>query len=432
MAKRRKRSAVDRALFHMRPGRVVARFISSGRHQTFGAIAKSPFKPKTVHTAKSGRRAYQQRVARERKAQAKAAVAERKQAAANQRAARAELRAQQPRPARTRQQPAAVNPRTGRALTWRDAEKGMCDAQREARRIEDELAGRIKPLPKPRKPRAPKPEPAPLQRAVADVQKQQPRKTTRPTSKKKPAAKPKPRAAKKLAPPPDPTKAPGKTINGIVMAAACACQGTGRIAVIRDGLVAGSTSCPVHGRAGKARGQRKRTTKGAMRDSGLPGLAAWLRKRRTRKRGNSDRRQFEAWKRANSQGRLTGPTLPCEWCEAGHGISERRETMRLREELKAKLADEALAAGKNAPSKRKLIKLARRAYPHELCSHCKGLGVVSTSVTLTPDGRQPVGEWRATAGLREGHRPTGREQATGKRMSKNARRVERKRILPRT
>lgn len=433
MAQRRKRSAVDRALFHMRPGRVAARFISGGRHQTFGSIAKSPFKSKTVHTPKSGRRAYQQAMARERKVRAAEAAKQRKQAAVEQKAARAQQRAQQPRaPRQQRQQaPVMLSPLTGKPITYREALASSRRAEREADRI---LTGKPARAPRAPKPTAPK---TPLQVAIEEVQKKQ--------GAKKPAAKPKPakkkaakprRRVQPLAPvfagsPAPKVQRPGRTVSGVVMAATCSCQGTGRVIVnSADGSPNGSVSCPTHGRSGKARGQKRWTMRAAIRDSGLPGLSGRLQRKHTARRGNSDQRQAKAADITRRETRLAGPTLPCEWCQGGISIPDRKMIERLRADyISNTLA--AVPEGEKPPSKRKLEKSARLAWPHILCSHCKGLGRVETNATLLPDGQQPVAEWRATAGLKKGHRPTGREQATGKKGTKNARRVERNQKLPR-
>jgi len=434
MARRRRRSALDRALHHMKPNRVAARFFSGGRHQTFASIAKSPFKEKTVHTPKSGRRAYQQHVARERKARAAEVAKQRKQAAADQKAARAQQRAQQPRQARQRQAPIAVNPRTGKPITWRQAEVGMRQAQREVDRIEAELAGTVKPK-RTRAPKAPATPRTPLHAAIDEVKKKQPRK--RPTTTPKPAKKPTRKATRRKVHPLTPVLAgtpaprlqrPRRTLAGVAMAVTCQCQGTGRIIAYKDGAPHGSTSCPIHGRGGKARGSKKWTMRGAIRESGLPGLSGRLQRKRTARRGNSDQRQAKAADITRRETRLAGPTLPCEWCQGGITIPDRKLT----EQQRADYISSVLAAvpeGEKPPSKRKLEKLARLAYPHMLCSHCKGLGRVETTATLLPDGRQPVAEWRVGAGLKKGHRLTGRERATGKKKTENARRVDQRRLL---
>jgi hypothetical protein len=416
----------------MRPDKVAARFFSGGRYQSFGAIAKAPFKAKTVGTPKTMRKQHQQWT----KQRSKQRAADRKAAAA---AKRTQVRAAQKTAATAaRGQRAAraaagrpINPRTGKPITWREAQAGIRQAERELKRIEDGLAGKKPATRRPRAKAAPRPQ-TPLSRAIADVQK-----TKKPVApKKKPAAKKTARksTSRRVIPIPPilagaaplPLARPGRNLRGVVMAATCECQGTGRIPVYGPGPerpLSGTTSCPEHGRAGSGRGAKRLTTKRAIRDSGLLGLGAWLQGRRTKKRGNSDARQSKAWHRAHSEHRLAGPRLECEWCEGG--IKERRLTKHLRAEHIA-AAIEAAEEGK-VPSKRKLEAAARRAYPYELCSRCKGLGVVPTSVELLQDGTQPVAEWRAGAGLRKQHRLTPRERATGKRDPRVAKRRTRRR-----
>jgi hypothetical protein len=486
---RRKRSTLDRMAFHMKPNRVLARYLSGGRHQTFKSIAKSPFKERTVHTAKSGRHAYQQQMARERKARAATAARQRKQAVADQRGARAQMRQQQPKPPRTSRQPIAVDPRTGKPITWAQAQKAARDANARADRL---AAGHDGDAPA-RRPRRPKPEPAtPLARAIAEVQKNK-KKPAKPAPKKQPRKKPtsakrataKRRPAKKgkgvaatvadLIPgqailaatmpgrdtpgagpkPVNPRTRASRTarrgIYGEVLKRTCECGGTGRIPIYNNqGDPAGSTSCPEHGRAGDARGAKRWTAKRAIRDSGLPGLGAWLEKRRTKKRGNSDARQHRAWELAQGELRMAGPTLECEWCE--DGLVNRQLTDRLRKQhiMKARADAAALiraAQAHNAevadtgegrqvkvpkmPTEKQLQTDARRTFPYDHCSVCKGLGRVATGVRLLQDGSQPVAEWRAAAGLKDGHRSTARQRSTGRRPTENAARVERRRIVPR-
>lgn len=430
MATRRKRSAIDRAVYHMRPNHIAARFFSGGRHQTFKAIVKAPFKTKTVHTPKSGRRAYQQRMARERKERVAAVAKQRKQAVADQRAARTQVRQQPPRaPRRSRQQaPVVLSPFTGKPVTYREALASSRRAEREADRI---LTG--KPARAPRRTKAPSPK-TPLQAAIDEVKKNQPRRkgaaksnaVRKPTVRKNARRKVEPYAPILAGTAPQQVGRPGRSLTGLAMAITCACHGTGRIpAYGPDGkTLAGTTSCPEHGRAGKRRGQKRLTTRRAIRESGLPGLSKWLIKRRDRKRGNSDKRQSAASDRARRYPRLAGPTKNCEWCQGG--IVDRKLT----EHLRAEFIVAALTEDPEASEKR-LEKEARRAYPHMLCSTCGGLGVVKTAVQLRQDGSRPVAEWRVGANLKRGRRLTGREKATGKRMTENARRVERRRKLPR-
>ncbi len=84
------------------------------------------------------------------------------------------------------------------------------------------------------------------------------------------------------------------------------------------------------------------------------------------------------------------------------------------------------------PSGEKLQGMARRRYPYDFCSSCKGLGRIWSTVNAprASEAQFPVAEWRASAKLKKGHRLTARERATGKRGTGNARRVERGRGLP--
>jgi hypothetical protein len=459
---RRRRTAVDRALHHMKPNRVAARFISGGKHQTFAAIARSPFKQKTVHTAKSGRRAYQQRMARERKEQARRSAKERKQAAEFQKAQHAERR-RQPRRSNPRQTPIAVDPRTGKPITWTQAQKAVREANARANRL---AAGRDGDAPA-RRVQPPKARPTPLQRAIAEA-----KKTSRASGR--PAATPRKQAAKKqpagnasrktiqplapiLAGTPAPTlQRPGRNLTGVAMAATCECKGTGRIPVYGpDGRsLAGTKTCPRHGRSGKSRGAVKWTMRGAIRESGLPGLAARLERKRKSPRGNADERQRKAHRQAAKQVRHAGPTRKCGQCENSSGVADKSivDTLRaehvreLRADFEAQIrmavAHNAVVAesgvGKKVkvpkmPGEEKLRVAARTKYPYEFCSSCKGLGRVRSTVNVpgAQEAEFPVAEWRAGARLKKGHQSTGRERATGKRLTENAVRAERRRKLPR-
>lgn len=476
MARRRTRrrkavpkSGVDRAVAtgrrsarHMKLNRVAARYISGGHHQTFKAIVKSPFKPKTVGTPARMRKQHQQW---NREASKKRAVDRKAETAARQARVRAEQKAARTA-TRGRQRTAAaadgpVNPRTGKPITWAQAQKAVRDANARADRL---AAGRDGDAPI-RRPRQKKPAPpaTSLRRAVDEVKRHSPapRKTAAP--KKAPArkpAKPRPRRAKvqPLAPvlagsPPPPLQRPGRNLTGLAMAATCACQGTGRIIVYgKDGNPNGSTSCPTHGRAGAKRGAKRLTTRRAIRDSGLPGLAKWLDRRRTKKRGNADGRQLKAKDQARRQVRHAGPTRACPRPTCEGGLVDRWVTLRLRKQHEDDARDDAArlvraAVAHNArvaetgvgremrvpkmPDGRKLKKAARLEFPHSLCPTCGGLEVVETSARLMQDGQQPVAEWRADARLRKGRRLTARERATGKKPTENARQVERRRKLPR-
>lgn len=460
MARRRgKRSLTGRMLHHMKPNRVAARFISGGRHQTFTSIVKSPTKAKTVHTPKTGQHAYQQRMARERKAAAAQAAKARKQAAADQKAARAQQRKQQPRAPRTRQAPVAVNARTGKPITYAQAQAAVRAAEREARRIEAELAGK-----KPARKRAAKAAPAqktPLQRAIEDVQKGRQRPAAKKAATKR-TTSPRKSSGRRVTPiapvpagtAPVPLQHPGRNLTGVAMAMSCECHGTGRIAVYDKGALAGTRSCPVHGRGGKGRGAKKRSMRGAIRESGLPGLAARLERKRTSRRGNADERQRKAHEQAAKQVRYAGPTRKCGQCENSSGIADKRIIDRLRDQhIREERAHHAqlirLAQAHNAevdaagegkrmkvpkmPSEEKFRKWAREKYPYDFCSSCKGLGRIHASVNTpgTSADQFPVAQWRADAGLRKGRRLTARERATGKRLTGHAARVERRRKLPR-
>jgi len=474
-------TAVDRAVRSakrtarsMTPDRVVARFLSGGRHQTIGAIARAPFKEHTVATPKSGKRRYQQIVAKERKAQAKKAAETKRAQAAAQRAVRAQTRGQKPRAPRPQRQPIAVNPRTGKAITWGQAQAGVRAAQREVDRIERELAGA--PAPRPRAPR-PKPEQAPaskspLQAAIAEVKaKQKPpdRTPAKPKPRKKAAAKPRRPLAKKnsgietvadlipgraiLAPttpqratpgaPTAPYAIPlsprsraarkgGKGVYGAVLRRTCECGGTGRIPTYdpKTAALTGSASCPVHGR--RARGTRRHFTRTAARDAGLPGLAGYLEKKRRNGSKRLDKQQERVQHRAATDLRRMGPTVPCpQTAHCDNGIWDRKDKDREREAFIAAHVAAARAEDQPVPSNRRLRKLAAQALPYEHCDTCGGLGRVPTSTEVTQDGQIPVWEWRTGAGLRYGHQPTARERSTGRRQTEHAERVERRRKLPR-
>lgn len=435
---RGKRSLVGRMLHHMKPNHIGARFISGGRHQTFTAIAKSPFKARTVHTPKTGRRAYDQRMATERKTRAAAAARARKQALADKKAARAQQRRRQRRAPRATRQPVAVNPRTGKAITWREAQAGIRAAERELKRIEAELAGR-----KPVRKRAAKATPAPktpLQRAVEDVRKARKSPSAETTPAKKAAPKTtKPKSRKPRVQPhapvpagtaPAPLQRPGRNLTGVAMAASCECHGTGRIPVYRNLALAGTVSCPKHGR--RARGDRKHFTRTAARDAGLPGLKGFLAKKRGKQAKRLDRHQSRVSHRAMHDLRHMGPTGPCpQTAHCTNGVWDRKARDVEREVWTAEYVAARTAAGERVPSRRRLRALASRALPYDHCHTCGGLGRVRTSTQVTADGGLPVWEWRAAADLKKGHRLTGREKATGKRPTENAAWVERRRKLPR-
>lgn len=491
MAHRRgKRSLAGRMLHHMKPNRVAARFVSGGHHQTFKSIVKSPFMSRTVHTPKTGRRAYEQRMAVERKARVAAAAKARKQAVAEQKAARAQLRKQQPRQRPPRRAPVAVNARTGKPITWAQAQAAVNAANREAARIERELAGNAPRKRAPRKTVAPKPELTPLQQAIAEVKGKQaktakPRKTAakkpgrpKPTTSRRarPAKKQPngaadviagliparailtPQASGRATPQPTRTRASRRAQRGVygaILRRTCACGGTGRIPVFdSNGDPHGSTSCPEHGRGGRTRGRSRWTMRGAIRESGLPGLAARLERKRKSKRGNADERQRKAHREAANQVRYAGPTRECGQCENSSGIADKPIVDRLRDQFAWKLRAEIDAQirmaeahnrdvesggeGKKvkvpkAPSEAKLRAMARVEYPYAFCTSCRGLGRISSSVNTpgTSAGQFPVAEWRADADLRDGHRSTARERSTGRRQTENAARVERRRKLPR-
>jgi hypothetical protein len=419
-------------------------------------------------------------VASERKARTKAAAAERKQRAADHRAARAQMRQQTPRTYRTAPGPIAVNARTGRPITYAQARAGMNAAQREVDRILAELEGRAPAAPRPRKQAATKPPSTPLQAAIKEVRAKQDRGQRAGAAKKTGRAQP--AAAKPKTPTRKPAKrrtgkpdrlaraiadlipdqailaptTPGwatprgsllaKPINpntrasrqarrgvyGAVLKATCECGGTGRIPVYdQHGDPQGSTSCPLHGR--KGRGERKWFVRAAANDAGLPGLEGFLDKKRRNSSKNLDKHQARAHHRATHDPRHIGPTQPCpETAHCTDGIWDKKATDTERETWISAYVAGCVGNGDEPPARRKLSKLAAATFPYQHCSACGGLGVVPASPQVTRDGRRlPVSDWFASAGLREGHRQTGRERSTGRRMTENAARTERRRILPR-
>ena len=515
---RRWDSIAGRALHHMKPNRVAARYLSGGKHQTFTAIAKSPVKAKTVHTPKSGRRAYQQQMARERKAATAQATRARKQAARDQKAARVQQRREQPRPPRAQKGPLAVNARTGRPVTWAEAQAAARDANWQAARIERGIGGRTPPTAPARAEPAWQPDPAltPLQAAIEQA-KRSPQVRARAAAKKEAARKqaveqrkreraaakrareraereakrererqrararrererqkraaakagarrprrspgsvvsnpprpaappagagrtPSPATLRPTAPAPR-TSRPGmkakprtaqKGIYGTVMAARCPCGGTGRIPVYDpQGDPHGSTSCPVHGR--RARGARRHFTRTAARDAGLPGLTGFLAKKRGKKAKRLDRHQARVAHRAMYDLRHMGPTERCpETAHCTGGVWDRKARDAEREVWIAEYVAERRATGRRIPSRRRLRVLASRALPYDHCDTCGGLGRVRTSTEVTLDGSLPIWEWRASADLPRGHRPTARERSTGRRPTRNAVAAERRRKLPR-
>jgi hypothetical protein len=375
-----------RAKRAMRPNRIAARFISGGKHQTFKAIVTSPWKHKTVTNSTNRRKQYRAHQRRERqKALAEKRRAQRAAQQARKKAAAAKKAT--PRPSRVRKPnpPIAVNPHTGKPITWAQAQKALREAQERAERLAAGLPG-DPPAKRARAPKVPAKKIAPARA--------QPKPTPRPACK---PAKPRtPR--KKIGPAPDPSAVPGKNLRGVYLAVTCPCQGTGRIAVITNGMVSGSVSCPTHGRT--ARGQRKTLSRRAMTDAGLPGVAGWLA---SRKRGNLDAKQRRAVRQAGRK-RQAGPTLECRACD--QGIVNRPLTDKLRADYIARILAECEGAGERAPSRRKLAALARKAYPYDHCRQCRGLGRVPS---------QHAGDWHRRTDLPEHHRLTAREAATGKR-----------------
>lgn len=365
----------------MKPNRVGARFISGGRHQTFKAILTSPTRAHTVTTGKNRRTQYQahkrrqaRAVAAERRKAAAAATAQRK-AYAKRAAELKKLAPKPPRKPRPKTPPVAVNPHTGKAITWQQA-------QERAERLAAGLPGDAPA--KAARPRAAKT--APPVRTVA-----RPAATRRAQTPRRPG---KPRRQPR--PIPDPAAAPGKTLTGVYRALTCECQGTGRIVQYKaDGTPNGSISCPQHGR--KARGQRKFTARRAVTDAGLPGLVSWLDGKTRRGRGNLDKKQRRASGRAGTKLRHAGPTTECGGCD--QGIVNRRLTEDLRDRMIAELG-----AGENPPSLRKRRGAARKACPYDLHKVCGGLGRV-------PSGK--AGDWHEQANLPERHKLTPREKAAG-------------------
>jgi len=376
-----------RAKRAMRPDRVAARFISGGRHQSFGSILRAPTRATTV-THKGNRRKWHQAAKRreqraaqaERRRQQQAAQRARKQAAAKKKAAPRKPQPRKPNPV------IAVNARTGKPITWAQAQRAVREAQQRAERLAKGLPGDA-PASKPRPPR--KAKPAPSRPAV-------PRKRVPRSGTPRPA---RPRVPRNLGPVSAPASAPGKNLRGVYYAATCPCQGTGRIAVQRgDGLILGSTSCPKHGRT--ARGKRKVLSRRAMTNAGLQGLAGWLA---SRKGGNRDKQQRRAHRQAERR-RYAGPTEPCRACD--EGVVNRGLTEQLREQYVARLAADRKFAGRRPLSERTLQAQARRAYPYDHCRECKGLGRVAS---------QRAGGWLRRTTLPQQHRLTARERATGER-----------------
>jgi len=365
----------------MKPNRVAARFISGGKHQTFTDIARSPLRTKTITNKGNRRKQYQASKRREqREKQAARRREQREAAAARKKAAAAKKAAPRPPRKRAPSPVIATNPRTGEPITLAQAMKAYREANARADRI---AAGKPADAPA----RAPRKRSA---KAPAPAKKTAPRKKA---------------PAKNAPPPPPPPPEPGKSLRGIYLAATCKCQGTGRIATVeqRDGvtLVAGSVSCPVHGR--NARGGRKVLSRRAMTDAGLPGIAGWLDAKYRRPRGNLDRKQERAV-RQSGRARYAGPTVACGSCD--EGIVNRAFTDQLRERYIADLVRQAEASENRVPAARKLRAAASRAYPYDRCRACRGLGVV-------PD--EHAGAWFGRTQLRAAHRPTARELATGRR-----------------
>lgn len=400
MGRRRRRGGYltreyRRAKRAMKPNRIAARFISGGKHQTFTRILTSPLRAKTVASGTGRRKQYQaaqRRLARAEAAQIKrnrvAAAKKHRDDAAYARSVQDAIRRRAPKTPRPARTPIAVDPRTGKPITWAQAMKSLREAQERAERLARGESG-DPPAKTPRTGAAKKT--TPRRRTTS------PRRPATATAKKPVARKPR-KPGKKPAPPPDPTAAPGKSLHGLVMAATCPCQGTGRIAVYQGQIVVGSVSCDKHGRT--ARGGRKFTSRRAVTDSGLPGLASWLAAKTRRGRGNLDKKQARAHDRATSRPRHAGPTVECGGCDAG--IVNKQLT----EDLRARMVAD-LGAGEDPPSLRKRRAAARKAYPYDLHRDCGGLGRV-------PD--MHAGSWLERTPLRDRHRLTAREAATGKRQ----------------
>lgn len=375
----------------MRPNRVAARFISGGRHQTFGAILGSPWKLHTVTSSANRREQYRALQRRERQA----ALVERRRAARESAAARkreAAAKKAVPRPPRARKPNPVlvVNPRDGKPITYAQAVKALREAQERAERLAAGLPG-DPPAKKTRTAAAAK------QPAKATAARPAAPRTPRKTS----AAPPRPRQesrtrGRRVGPAPDPAAAPGKDLRGLYYVLTCPCQGTGRIATLTgDGRIIGSTSCPRHGRA--ARGSRKVFSRRAMTNGGLPGLAGWLSRR------SGDKSQRRAHRQAGRR-RYAGPTEACSTCD--EGIVNRELTLTLRAQYAERVQADRLAAGRRALGERKLEALARRAWPFDRCRDCKGLGRVPS---------ERAGDWLRRTDLPQQHRLTARERATGKR-----------------
>lgn len=386
MTRRRRRGYLARewrkAVHGMKPNRVAARLISGGRHQTVGSIVKAPLRTKTVTHKGNRRRQYQAEQQRRRKAaqaeRRKQQLDARRQAAAARKAAPRKPRVRRPNPV------IAVDPYTGKPITWAQAQRAVKRAQERAER----LAAGLPADPPPRKKPAAKP--APRRAATA-------RKSPTRTPRQQPA---RPRTTRNLGPAPDPAAAPGKNLRGVYMALTCPCQGTGRIAVQRsDGLILGSTSCPEHGRT--ARGSRKTLSRRAMTTAGLPGLAGWLA---TRTSGNRDKQQKRAHRQAERR-RYAGPTDPCPACR-GEGVVNRDLTEKLRAQHVARQIDDRKASGRRPLAERTLEARARGAYPLDRCRACGGLGRVASA---------HAGEWLRRTPLPERHTLTARERAAGRR-----------------
>lgn len=395
-----------RAKRAMTPNRVAARYFSGGKHQTFTRILASPFKAKTVTSGKNRRKQYQGNVRRERAAATKQAKQDRARAAqrrcddaAYARSVQDAIRKRTPRPRRAGRQPIAVNPRTGKPITWAQAQKALREATERAERLAAGLPGDA-PAPKgatPRKTTAPQ-KTRPGSGRAATSRRSTTKRPAR-TQRRSPSKTAKPR--KRVQVVPDPVAA-GKTLTGVYYAATCKCQGTGRIVQYdRDGNPNGSTSCPTHGR--RARGDKRVFSRRAMTDSGLPGLGAWLAKKYRTPRGNMDAKQERAARQA-TRARYAGPTAQCDGCDGG--TVNRALTDQLRAQYIADLIEKHEAADKRVPSNRKLAAMASRSYPYDLCDACNGLGRVPTG---------QAGPWFERTRLRKTHRLTAREAATGKR-----------------
>lgn len=394
MARRVRRRA---RLSGWKPNRIAARFISGGKHQTFKSIAKSPFRTKTITNKANRRQQYQvarrreQRAAQAAKRKAAREATAQKRAYARRAAELKRLAPKQPRKPRPKSPPIAVNPRTGKPITWAQAVKALREAEERAERLAAGLSGDA-PAKKPRVSQpARKGKPAP--RRLRATQ-QSPIRSRRPSS---PAKRP---ARKKVGPPPDPALAPGKNLRGLYMALTCECHGTGRIATLAsDGRIVGSTSCPEHGR--KARGSRKFFARRAMKNAGLPGLSGWLESRRG---GNRDKQQRRAQRRSERR-RHAGPTEICSACD--EGIVNRELTDDLRAAHISDLIAKYQGMGRRLPSSRQLDAMARKAYPYDHCRECGGLGRVPS---------QHAGDWFRRTELPQRHTLTARERATGKRQ----------------